>query len=270
MELRGTVGILTGASRGIGVQLAEALAERGADLALAARDEAGLEQTAARLERFGGRTITVPADVTRDADLRRLVQRTTDELGPPGLLVNNAGIETIAELQTIELDTIEAMIATNLTAAEKLTRLVIPGMVERRSGHVLNVSSASGKTGIPYYSVYASTKHGLVGFSWCLRAELARRGVGVSVLCPSFVGDTGMYADRSNNRKPPRSLALVSAEQVAAAAVRAIEKNRAEVVVASGLTKVADVFYALSPDLAMKVARKMGVDAFLANTISER
>ncbi len=269
MELSGTVGILTGASRGIGVQLAEAFAARGADLALAARDAGGLEQTAARLARFGRRTITVPTDVTRNADLERLVERTTDELGPPDLLVNNAGIETIAELRTMELDTIEAMIATNLVAAEKLTRLVIPGMVERRAGHVLNISSASGKTGVPYYSVYGSTKHGLVGFSWSLRAELAQHGVGVSVLCPSFVGDTGMYADRSNNRKPPRTLALVSAGQVAAAAVRTIEKNKAEVVVASGLTRIADVFYALSPDLAMKVARKMGVDAFLATTISE-
>ncbi|MFN2587594.1 MAG: SDR family NAD(P)-dependent oxidoreductase [Actinomycetota bacterium] len=270
MELTGAVAILTGASRGIGVPLAEALAERGADLALAARDAAGLERTAARLERFGRRTITVPTDVTRTADLERLVERAASELGPPGLLVNNAGIETIAELRTMDLETIEAMIATNLTAAEKLTRLVIPGMIERRRGHVLNVSSASGKTGIPYYSVYGSTKHGLVGFSWSLRTELDRHGVGVSVLCPSFVGDTGMYADRSANRKPPRTLALVSAERVAAAAVRAIERNKAEVVVASGLTRVADVFYALSPDLAMKVARKMGVDAFLATTISER
>lgn len=270
MELRGTVGMLTGASRGVGVHLAEALAARGVNLALAARDAEGLERTAARLERFGRRTITVPTDVTRDSDLERLVARTTDELGPPGLLVNNAGIETIAELQTMELPTIEAMIATNLTAAEKLTRLVIPGMIERRSGHVLNVSSASGKAGIPYYSVYASTKHGLVGFSWCLRAELAPHGVGVSVVCPSFVRDTGMYADRSDNRKPPRSLSLVSADRVAAACVRAIERNKAEVVVASGLTKAADVFYAISPDFTMKVARKMGVDAFVATTISDR
>ena len=270
MELNGAVGILTGASRGLGVHLAEALAAKGVDLALAARTEEGLTETAARLERFGRKVITVPTDVTRTEDLERLVARTTEGLGPPGLLVNNAGIETIAELASMGLDTIEAMIATNLTAAEKLTRLVIPGMVERGTGHVLNVSSASGKTGVPYYSVYGSTKHGLVGFSWSLRAELAPRGVGVSVLCPSFVRDTGMYADRSGNRKPPRSLALVSAEQVATAAVRTIEKNRAEVVVASGLTKVADVFYALSPDFAMKVARKMGVDSFLAKTISER
>ena len=269
MELRGRVGILTGASRGLGVEMARSLAAKGVDLALAARGEAGLAETAAGLERFGRKVITVPTDVTQTADLERLVARTTEELGPPDLLVNNAGIETIAELSTMRLDAIEAMIATNLIAAEKLTRLVIPGMIERRRGHVLNVSSASGKTGVPYYSVYGSTKHGLVGFSWSLRAELARHGVGVSVLCPSFVGDTGMYADRSNNRKPPRSLALVSAQQVAAAAVRCIEKNKAEVVVASGLTKIADVFYALSPELAMNLAKRMGANAFLATTISE-
>ncbi len=269
MELRGTTGILTGASRGLGVHLARALAGKGVHLALAARGEEGLRATAAELERSGTRTITVPTDVTRTEDLEHLVARTTTELGPPDLLVNNAGIETIAPFETFDLDTIESIIATNLTAAEKLTRLVIPGMIERRRGHVLNMSSASGKSGVPYYSVYGSTKHGLVGFSWSLRAELSKHGIGVSVVCPSFVSDTGMYADRSGSAKPPRSLATVTAEKVAASSVRAIERDKAEVVVASGLTKVADVFYALSPDFAMKVARRLGVDAFLATTISE-
>jgi uncharacterized protein len=269
VELSGKVGILTGASRGLGVEIARALAAKGAALALAARDEEGLKRTAADLGRFGVRTIAVPTDVTKTSDLERLVARTTDELGPPDLLVNNAGIETIAPLATFDVERIDAIIATNLTAAEKLTRLVIPGMIERRRGHVLNVSSASGKSGVSFYSVYGSTKHGLVGFSWSLRAELAQYGVGVSVLCPSFVSDTGMYADRSGNRKPPRSIAAVSAHEVAAAAVRAIEKDKAEVVVARGLAKISDVFFALSPELSMKVARRMGVDAFLATTISE-
>lgn len=269
MELRGTTGILTGASRGLGVELARALAARGTNLALAARDEEGLKRTAAEVERLGVRAITVPTDVTKTEDLERLVARAADELGPPDLLVNNAGIETIAPFATFDMDRIEAIIATNLTGAEKLTRLVIPGMIERRRGHVLNVSSASAKSGVPYYAVYGSTKHGLVGFSWSLRTELAPHGVGVSVLCPSFVSDTGMYADRSSNAKPPRSMATVTPAEVAAAAVRAIEKDRAEVVVARGVAKIADVFYALSPQLAMTVAKRMGVDAFLATTISE-
>lgn len=269
MELRGAVAILTGASRGLGVEIARALAARGAHLALAARGEEGLRTTAAALERFGTRAITVPTDVTRTSDLERLVARTEAELGAPDLLVNNAGVETIAPFETFSLETIETIVATNLTAVQKLTRLVLPGMLERRRGHVVNVSSASGKAGIPFYSVYGATKHALVGFSWSLREELASRGVGVSVVCPSFVGDTGMYADRSNDAKPPRSLAVVAAEDVADAVVRAVERNRAEIVVASGLTRIADVFYALSPDLAMKVARRMGVDDFLATTISE-
>lgn len=269
MELTGTTGILTGASRGLGVELARALASKGANLALAARDADGLRKTAAGLERLGVRTIVVPTDVTKIGDLERLVARTTDELGPPDLLVNNAGIETIAPFATFEIDRIDAIVETNLTAAMKLTRLVLPGMLERRRGHVLNVSSASGKGGVPYYSVYGSTKHALVGFSWSLRAEVGQHGVGVSVLCPSFVSGTGMYADRSNDAKPPRSLATVTPQEVAAGAIRAIEKDKAEVVVARGLAKVSDVFYALSPELSMNVARRMGVEAFLATTISE-
>lgn len=269
MELRGATGILTGASRGLGVELARALASKGVSLALAARGEEGLRKTAAELERLGVRTIVVPTDVTKTADLGTLVARTADELGPPNLLVNNAGIETIAPFATFDMDRIDAIVETNLTAAMKLTRLVLPGMIERGRGHVLNVSSASGKSGVPYYAVYGSTKHALVGFSWSLRTEVAQHGVGVSVLCPSFVSDTGMYADRSNNAKPPRSMATVTPQEVAAAAIRAIEKDKAEVVVARGITKVADVFYALSPELSMNVARRMGVDAFLATTISE-
>ena len=269
MELRGRTGILTGASRGLGVELGRALASNGVHLALAARDEEGLRRTAAELERRGVRTIVVPTDVTKTSDLETLVARTTDELGPPDLLVNNAGIETIAPFATFDMDRIDGIVETNLTAAMKLTRLVLPGMIERRRGHVLNISSASGKSGVPYYAVYGSTKHALVGFSWSLRTEVAPHGVGVSVLCPSFVSDTGMYADRSNNAKPPRSMATVTPQEVAAAAVKAIEKDKAEIVVARGITKIADVFYALSPELAMNVARRMGVDAFLATTISE-
>lgn len=269
MELRGRTGILTGASRGIGVELARSLASKGVHLALAARGEEGLKRTAAELEQLGVRTITVPTDVTKTADLERLVARTNDELGPPDLLVNNAGIETIAPFADFDLDRIDAIVATNLTAAEKLTRLVVPGMIERRRGHVLNIASAAGKSGIPYYSVYGSTKHGLVGFSWSLRTELAGHGIGVSVLCPGFVSDAGMYADRSNNAKPPRSMATVTPQEVAAAAIRAVERNKAEIVVAKGMTRIADVFYALSPDFTMKVARRMGVDDFLATTISE-
>lgn len=269
MELRGKVGILTGASRGLGVEIGRALASAGVHLALAARDQGGLEATAADLERLGVKTVVAPTDVTKTADLERLVVRTTAELGPPDLLVNNAGIETIAPFATFDMDRIDAIVETNLTAAMKLTRLVVPGMIERRRGHVLNVSSASGKSGVPYYSVYGATKHALVGFSWSLRTELSGHGVGVSVLCPSFVSDTGMYADRSNNAKPPRSMATVTPGEVAAAAVRAIRKDKAEVVVARGVAKVADVFYALSPEVAMKSAKLLGVEAFLAKTISE-
>lgn len=269
MELRGRIGILTGASRGLGVEMARALAGHGVHLALAARNEEGLRRTAEALDRLGVRTLVVPTDVTKTEDLERLVERTTAELGPPDLLVNNAGIETIAPFATFDPDRIDEIVATNLTATMKLTRLVVPGMVERRRGHVLNVSSAAGKSGVPYYAVYGATKHALVGFSWSLRTELAGQGVGVSVLCPGFVSGTGMYADRSNDAKPPRAISTVTPAEVAAAAVKAIVKDKAEVVVARGLAKVSDVFYALSPDVTMKGAKLMGVDAFLATTISE-
>src|SRR5688572_20642916 len=118
MELRGTVGILTGASRGIGVYLAEALAQKGVDLALAARSAEDLETTAKSVRDLGVRVIAVPTDVTDRAALENLVSRTRDELGPVDILVNNAGIEHYDYFEEADLDRIESIIKTNLISAE--------------------------------------------------------------------------------------------------------------------------------------------------------
>lgn len=268
MKLQGAVGILTGASRGIGVVIAEHLARRGVRLALAARSPEDLKQTAERVERLGVDTVIVPTDVGVPADLDNLVVRTTDELGPVDLLVNNAGIEHYANFAEIEPDRIENIIATNLTAPEILTRLVLPGMINRRRGHILNVSSLAGKTAMPYNTVYTSSKHALVGFSWSLREEVKPFGIGVSVICPSFVADTGMFAASRHYQDAPWVARVVAPDKVAAAAIRAIESDRAEVLVAKGLGRMVDVFHALSPALTTGIARRTGLYAFLERQAS--
>lgn len=258
MELRNSVGIITGASRGIGVALAEVLARKGANLALAARSEEGLRETAESLGRFGVRALAVPTDI-RDKDaLQALVDRAGDELGPVDLLVNNAGIEHYAHFHNYDLDLIEAIIQTNLTAAQWLTRMVLPGMVDRRRGHVVNIASLAGKTPVPFNAVYSSTKHALVGFSHSLREEMARHHVGVSVICPGFVRGAGMFNDWSRGKEPPGLASSVPVESVADATVEAIEKNRSEVVVGPAVLKYADVLQAISPSLTTFVGRKSG------------
>lgn len=263
MELHSGVAIVTGASRGIGTYLAEALARRGLDLALAARSVEDLEKTANMVRRIGGRAITVPTDVTKTEDLENLVRRATDELGPIDLLINNAGIERYVFFETSDVDSIEAIMRTNVIAPQILTRLVIPEMVERRRGHIVNISSVAGKTAVPFNVIYSSSKHALVGFSWSLREEMRRYGVGVSVVCPGFVSDAGMYHDWSGGIKPPEIAATVSPEKVAAKTIEAIEQDKAEVVVAGGLLPLADIFAAFSPEIPAAIGRRSGSYAYL-------
>ena len=258
MELRGSVAILTGASRGIGTYLAEALARRGVDIALAARSAEDLEENANIVRRVGARAITVPTDVTKQADLEELVRRAESELGPVDLLINNAGIERYAYFETSDIESIEAIMRTNVLGPQILSRLVTPGMVARRRGHVVNISSVAGKTAVPFNVIYSSSKHALVGFSWSLREEMRRHNVGVSVICPGFVSDAGMHHDWSKGTTPPKVAKTVSPEKVTEKTIEAIEKNKAEVVVAGGLLPWADVFAAFSPEIPAAIGRKSG------------
>ena len=263
MELRGSIGIVTGASRGLGVYIAEALTRKGVALALAARSEDELKETQSRVERLGGRAISIATDVGKMKDLQALVERTESELGPIDLLVNNAGIEKYANYHELEPEVIEKTLRVNLWAPEVLTRLVLPGMIERRRGHIVNIASVAGKTAVPYNSIYSSSKHGLVGFSWSLREETKSYGVGVSVVCPGFVSESGMFHHWSRGEKPPAVARSVPPEKVSAAVVRAIEADKAEIVVARGLTKIVDVTHAISPAFTTAIARRSGSYAFL-------
>lgn len=267
MELRGAIGILTGASRGLGIYIAEALTRRGVSLALAARSEQELKETQARVEKLGGRAVPVVTDVGKMKDLQALVDATESELGPVDLLVNNAGIERYAHYQDVDPEVIEKTLRVNLWAPEVLTRLVLPGMIERRRGHVVNIASVAGKTAVPYNAIYSSSKHGLVGFSWSLREEVKPFGVGVSVVCPGFVADSGMFHHWSRGQKPPSVSRAVAPEKVADATIRSIESNKAEIVVARGLTKIVDVTHAISPAFTTAIARRSGAYTFLRKAI---
>ena len=262
MDLNGKTCILTGASRGIGVRIAEHLARKGTDLALAARSAEELDKTAERLRRFGVRVVAVPTDVNKKTDLKNLVKKAEADLGPIDILINNAGIENVSHFVDHDMGEIEAILKTNVIALELLTWLVVPQMMERRSGHIVNVASLAGKTAVPFNTVYSSSKHAVVGFSWSLREELRDRGIGVSVVCPTFVSDEGMFADWSN-QDPPRLSQTVTPDAVAEAVLKAIEKNRAEILVAKGLSKVVDVVHAVSPEITTRTAKASGLHSFL-------
>ncbi|MFJ4865440.1 MULTISPECIES: SDR family oxidoreductase [unclassified Streptomyces] len=261
-ELNNVVGIVTGASRGVGPHIAEHLAAAGVRLALVARSEEGLRATAERIGRHGHKALVVPADISDEEAQRRIVETVRSELGPPGLLVNNAGIECITRFQDASIEDIRKVLLVNLFGAEAMTRLVLPHMLEAGRGHVVNIGSVGGRTAYPYATINSSAKHGLVGFTWSLREELRGTGVGVSAVYPTLIADVGISAGWQAGRRPPM-LGRVGPDEVARAVLKCIRENKVEITVAPVMEKVADVVSALSPRLTAWIARNGGIYSYL-------
>jgi short-subunit dehydrogenase len=258
-ELRGSVAIVTGASRGLGVYIARALAAEGVDLSLAARSDDELEEVRRGIERFGVRAIATRCDVTLAEDRARLLQRTEDELGPVDILVNNAGIERVGRFERAPDSDFTDTIAVNLTAPILLTRAVVPGMLERGRGHVVNIASGAGKVGAPFGTSYSASKHGLVGFTHALRAEYDGRVVGFSVVCPAFITDEGMY-DRwvQAGIRAPRIIGSSKPEKVASITVDCIRRDRPEVLVNTPPVRPLVVLANIAPSLMPRMLRRLG------------
>ncbi|MEX0750945.1 MAG: SDR family NAD(P)-dependent oxidoreductase [Dehalococcoidia bacterium] len=258
-DLRGKNAIVTGASRGLGVYIAKALAERGVNLALVARSADKLEDTRRICEASGVRVITIAADVTSVEDQHRLVATAEREFGSTDILINNAGIEIVCAFNDLKPGQIEDIIRTNLISAIRLTKLVLPSMLSRKSGAIVQVASMAGKSPIPYNTIYATTKAGLVNFAGSLHSELDGTGVVSSVVCPGFVADAGMWADHAAmGATLPRTLGTVSPQKVAAGVIKAIA-GHPEVIVASGPMRPLLALGDLMPGLRFTVIRRLGV-----------
>lgn len=251
-ELRGLTALVTGASRGLGAVLAEALAKKGMSLVLLARDAKKLEAVASRCQNAGAKVQTIAADVSRGADRSGLVE----SAGVVDVLVNNAGIEIpMAVVDQTSAD-VEAQITTNLLAPIELTRMFLPGMIARGRGVIVNVSSMSGKAPTPYNAVYAATKHGLNGFTASLRLELEGTGVHAGVVCPSFVSDAGMWAD--TGVRAPAMMREVKPDQFVAA-VFAVLRGAPEMLVTPGPVRALLALKELLPGVDGAALRKMGL-----------
>ncbi len=261
-SLTDKVVLITGASRGLGVEMARRFAGERARLALAARSASDLEKVRAELEEHGAKAIAVPADVSDLESLRAMLKEVESALGPVDVLVNNAGIENVFDFENTTLELIEQIVQVNLIGPLWLTRLVVPSMIERRSGHICNIASLAGVTPVPHNTVYAATKHGLVGLSRSLRMELEEHGIEVSVVCPGFV-EGGMF--EKWGRPALKSSGSVTMEQVANAVLKAVTQNKGEIVVTKGLGKIADVAFAAAPEFAAKMMKRVGGAAYLAD-----
>ena len=253
-ELQGATVIVTGGSRGIGPYIAEALVDQGAKVALVARSAADLQATARRLSSTGGQTVAFPSDITSARQRSELIQAVEHGLGPIDVLVNNAGGDLQREFHNLTEDEIQAVLDLNLTSAIMLSRLVLPGMLERGRGHVVNISSMAGRVSFPYTEAYAAAKDGLIAFTRVLRADYRARGVSGSALILGAVGEAGLGARTAEEvglKLPP--VGLVSPAKIAKLTVRAIRSDRAEMAVLPGpgkfLRGAMDRFPGLGPSM---------------------
>ncbi|HZP56007.1 MAG TPA: SDR family oxidoreductase [Dehalococcoidia bacterium] len=265
-DLRGSVALLTGASRGLGVYVARALAREGMDLVLAARSADRLEAVRRECEALGVRAISVPCDVTSRDDLHALVATAEREFGRIDVLVNNAGIEITAPLAEFSFDDIDNVIRTNLNAPIWLTKLVLPSMLARRRGVVVHMASMAGKSGVPYNSIYSATKHALIGLTESMNLELEGTGVRAGVVCPGFVADAGMWADHGG--KAPALLREVSPEKVADAVLKVI-RGSSEQLVTSGPVRPLLALGAMLPGMKTSMIRRMGLTSLMRGELEK-
>ncbi|WP_197379405.1 SDR family NAD(P)-dependent oxidoreductase [Mycolicibacterium mengxianglii] len=277
MKIRhGDVALITGSSRGLGRHIALALAGRGMNVVLAARSQDGLDTVAAQVRAATGVTVsTVVVDLADRTQAASLVQRATEVAGPVDVLVNNAGIESTCQPEEAELDDLGAMTDVNLLAPMLLTRTVLPSMIERGRGHVVNVSSMAGLVVSPYEEPYSATKAGLIAYTRALRMTAQDRGwnLSASVICPGFMADEeGMYADMQSEfgASAPRSVGDMPAGAVGKAVVDAVEKDLPDVLVMPGAPRVFALASIATPRLFERIARSANLGAPFRTVAEQR
>jgi short-subunit dehydrogenase len=244
MELRDAVVVVTGASSGIGEATAVAFAQRGARVLLVARRKDRLEELAARIDRAGGRAIAWTCDVTNLAQVEKLPGLVKELMGrPTDVLVNNAGVPGGGAFVDLSHEQIDDVVGVNLLAVMHVTRVFLPGMLQRGRGHIVNVASLAGRFAPPGTAVYTATKHGVVAFSESLNYDTERLGVLVTSVNPGLVATEGFP-----QVGVPRRF-VMPASRVAEAIVRAVREDIAPELSVPRWLAPLQVFRVLTPPL---------------------
>lgn len=256
-QLNGKTVWLTGASSGIGLALAEALAAKGARLILSARNEEKLTALAARLP---GQHHVLPLDLMHPEAAYEQAEQVCQQ-HKIDILINNAGVSQRSLTLETKFQVYRDLMEINYFSVVALTKAVLPQMLTQGDGHIVTVSSVAGKVGTKLRSGYAGSKFGIIGFMDCLRAEVAEQNIRCTTICPGFVhtqiAHNALISDgRTLNQPDPDNAGGISAEQCAKEIIRAIEKNKAEVIVGSGVSKLAPLLQRFFPQLIRNLVAK--------------
>lgn len=258
-QLRGRTALVTGASGGIGRQIARRLAKDGMNVIVSGRREEVLAEVVAELRDQGVSSEAVPADLGDLSQVDPLIERSEAALGEIDVLVNNAGVETVGAFTAYSREQLTSMVDVNLTVPLLLTHRVVPGMLERGRGHVVFISSLGGKVGPAYNEPYAATKAGLVGLNQSLRAEYRNAPIGFSVVCPGFVAGDGMYQRMVDEGiSSNRLLGETTTDKVADRVVEAIRHDRPEIVESGSPIRPMLAISQISPRLAEWLVERFG------------
>jgi NAD(P)-dependent dehydrogenase (short-subunit alcohol dehydrogenase family) len=194
MKLKDRVAFITGASGGIGGEIAKLYAKEGAKVGLAARSVDKLKALAAEIEKIGSKAVVCKCDVMKNDEIVSAIRTTVKQLGPIDILVNSAGIVSFEAVHLLPDEVWQRTMQINCTAPFVAIREVLPSMIERKKGRIINIVSVSGKVGFAFRSAYAASKHGALGLTKSLSAEVAPFGITANSICPTFVS-TAMFEE---------------------------------------------------------------------------
>ncbi len=222
-SIKGKIALVTGAGKGIGRAVAVALAREGVHVGLLARTESQLQEVAQELQALGVRTAVAPADVADRAAVEAAVAYIRQALGPVDILVNNAGIGTFAKFLDMAPEAWEEIVRVNLFGVYYVTRAVLPGMIERQTGDIVNVASTAGQRGAAGTSAYSASKFALLGLTESLMQEVRKQNIRVSALTPSTVATELAIGNHLTDGNPDK---VMQAEDLAELIIAQLKLNR--------------------------------------------
>ncbi len=268
INLKRKVVLITGSSRGLGFVLAQEFARQGARLVLCARHEEELEAARQQIVALGAEVLAVPCDVAKREQAQWLIEQATDQFGHVDILVNNAGTIIAGPIQSLSMTDFEEAMAGIYWGTVYPTLTVLPQMLKRQSGHIVNITSVGGKVSVPHLLPYSSAKFAAVGFSEGLHAELAKEGIKVVTVAPGLMR-TGSYLNAIFKGRQHEEFGWfslgdnlpgtsVSARRAARQIVRATRLGKAEVILgwqAQAITRVHGLFPGITSEMLGVVNR---------------